>query len=278
MKSEVFNGARFAAYFKYDFRQMWRNHLKAAIGIGLAGLILYVLCVFFGLVLRGSWQSPSLAMRYSVFMLAFTALELYQTRTYGYLTEKHKGSAWLLIPASSFEKWLSMLLMTLIVIPVFFLVASLGVDALLSVADPTFGQPIITGFKDGFQSLSGQFIQINETYETTWSPSVFLGITIVGLFVNFMFFLLCGITFKRYKILWGFLLILAISIVGVVISTALIQTGLIPSSIVIEFDDSDLANAESQIRHFLNVMTWVTTGIAALLAFLIYRRIKTLKH
>ena len=41
MKSETFNGSRFWNYFKYDLIQMWRNHMKAALGISLAGLVLY---------------------------------------------------------------------------------------------------------------------------------------------------------------------------------------------------------------------------------------------
>lgn len=275
MKNEVFNAARFGAYFKYDFHQMWRNHVKATIGIGLSGLILYVVWILFGLLLRGGWQAPAIEARYAVFMLAFTALELYQTRTYGYLTERRKGSAWLLIPASGFEKWLSMLLMTLIVIPFFFLVASLGIDALLCVADPTMGQPIVSGFTDGLKSLSGQFVEINQTYETTWSTGAFIGLAVLGFFVNFLFFLLCGITFKRYKILWGFALIFLISLLGVGASALLMKTGLIPTSFTV---DADLANAESTIRTFMTWMTLVTTAIFALLAFLVYHRIKTLKH
>ena len=276
MKSEVFNGARFSAYFKYDFHQMWRNHVKASVGIGLSGLILYVVWVLFSLILKGTWQSPTISMRYSVFMLAFTALELYQTRTYGYLTEKRKGSAWLLIPASGFEKWLSMMIMTLIIIPVFFLASSLGIDALLSVVDPTYGQSIITGFTDGFKGLSSQFVTINETYETTWSTGAFISLALIGLFVNFLFFLLCGITFKRYKILRGFLLIFLISIIGVGVSALLVKTGIVPASIIL--DDADLANAEAQIRAFMRGMSMFTALIAALLAFLVYRRIKTIKH
>ena len=278
MKSEVFNGARFGAYFKYDFHQMWRNHVKAAIGIGLAGLILYVVWILFGLILRGSWQAPSIGARYFVFMLAFTALELYQTRTYGYLTEKRKGSAWLLIPASGFEKWLSMMIMTLIILPVFFLVSSLGIDALLSVVDPTFGKPIVSGFSDGFQTISGQFIQINETYETTWNPGTFITLAIIGTFVNFLFFLLCGIWFKRFKIIWGFILLFALSITGVAISVLLVNAGIVPSSYVMDIDMEDPVKGEMLIRSFMRWVALISAGIAALLAFLAYRRIKTLKH
>ena len=143
MKSEVFNGQRFWSYFKYDFTQMWRNHVKAAIGIGLSGLILYVITVGFNLIFGNGWQGPGLAARLVVFIVAFTALELYQTRTYGYLTDKRKGSAWLMNPASTFEKWLSMMLMTILVLPFLFLGVYFVSDLLVAAFDPTTGESIL---------------------------------------------------------------------------------------------------------------------------------------
>ena len=37
--NETFNFSRFWTYFKYDLKQMWRNHSKAAILIAGAGVI-----------------------------------------------------------------------------------------------------------------------------------------------------------------------------------------------------------------------------------------------
>ena len=116
MKSEVFNGQRFWTYFKYDFTQMWRNHVKAAIVIGFSGLILYILGIAFNAVFRNVWEAPTFVARTVVFLLAAFSLELYQTRTYGYLTEKKAGQSWLMVPASHLEKFVSMMIITIIVI------------------------------------------------------------------------------------------------------------------------------------------------------------------
>ena len=86
MKSEVFNFSRFWNYFKYDLKQMWRNHSKPALFIGGMELLLYVVWVLLALVFTGHWTGPGLAARCTVFVIAFTVLELYQTRTYGHLT------------------------------------------------------------------------------------------------------------------------------------------------------------------------------------------------
>ena len=57
MKSETFNGSRFWNYFKYDLVQMWRNHMKAALGISLAGLVLYVVVISWNLVFHQDRKS-----------------------------------------------------------------------------------------------------------------------------------------------------------------------------------------------------------------------------
>jgi hypothetical protein len=76
MINETFNGQRFWTYFKYDLTQMWRNHVKAAVGIGLAGLIVYFVVVLFNLTFNGTWQGPGIMGRFATFVLASAALEL----------------------------------------------------------------------------------------------------------------------------------------------------------------------------------------------------------
>ena len=153
MKSEVFNFSRFWNYFKYDLKQMWRNHSKPALFIGGMELLLYVVWVLLALVFTGHWTGPGLAARCTVFVIAFTVLELYQTRTYGHLTDPQKGSAWLMVPASTLEKFISMMLITLIVIPVLFFVAFFAIDSILALVDPTVGNSILGMGVNGFQGL-----------------------------------------------------------------------------------------------------------------------------
>ena len=272
MKNEVFNGSRFWNYFKYDFTQMWRNHVKASIGIGLSGLILYVISVGFNLIFGGGWDGPNLGIRFGVFILAFTALELYQTRTYGYLTDKRKGSAWLMLPASTFEKWLSMVLMTIIVLPLLFVGVYLLSDLLVASLDPTVGHSMLHSIGSGFRDLSGEIINVNGDYNTNWSVWAFVPVFFVGICTNFLFFLLCGLIFKKNKILGGFVIIFLLSsLFSIVFSLIGINTN-------IEIEANDFAEAEVYIRQVLNTVTWVSALMAAGLAGGIYWRLKTLKH
>lgn len=276
MQSEVFNGKRFFTYFKYDLTQTLRIHVKAAIMIGFAGVIFYVLGIGFNALAstisngHGVWQAPGFAGRLVVFILASVALELYQIRTYGYITNRKKGSAWLMIPASAFEKWVSMILMTLLVIPVSFIVVYTATDCLLSLADPTYGEMLISNAVHAFEKLQSSLSVANEEYTTTWSLGFMVVPYLVGFCCNFLYFLCCGVTFKRYKLLYAFLVLFGISIVGSSISAWLGIQGYI--------DIEDFAQAEQFIRHTINMVTIYAGTFAILLAGGIFYRIKTLKH
>lgn len=270
MKNEVFNGSRFWSYFKYDLIQMWRNHVKAAILIGFSGLIFYIIGIAFNAVFDKVWEAPSFAARAIVFGLAIFALELYQTRTYGYLTNRRKGAAWLMLPASGFEKWLSMMIMTLLVIPVAFLCTYTAIDGILSLADPTYGAMLLGSAKDAVQKVSVALAQANDEYSTTWSLGLFVLPMLAGYMCNFLYFLLCGVTFRRNKILWAFLILFGTSI--------LLSTGMTAFGLQNHYDVEELSDAETIIRYILHWTTFISLAIAACFAGGIFYRIKTLKH
>ena len=129
------------------------HHSKAAIMIGGASAIFYVIWVLASLVFTQHWSSPIIYARMGVFLLAFAILELYMVRSYGYLTEKKAGSNWLMVPASKAEKFVSMLLMVCIVIPLLFFVVYMVLDGFLSLVDPTYGEALFTGFTGAYGKL-----------------------------------------------------------------------------------------------------------------------------
>ena len=126
--NETFSFKRFGTYFKYDITQLWRKHSRAVLLIGFSGVIAYVLCVLFSLLFNQTYQAPGIVGRFVVFAVASIVLELYMTKFYGFLTDKKEGSDWILVPASKTEKYVSMLLNTIIIIPVAFLIVFLGTD------------------------------------------------------------------------------------------------------------------------------------------------------
>lgn len=264
MTNEVFNGRRFGAWFKYDLKQMWRNQMKAALGIGLSGLILYAFVVSYNLVINHVWCGPSGDARMFIFIFAFLALEFRQTATYGFLTDKSKGSAWLMAPASTLEKWTGMMLMTLIVIPVLFFVAFFGVDWLLCAIDHSMGDSLMGVLADGVVKYRG-FVA---TGVDVISSGSIVWLVIATFCVNFLYFLLCGVVFKKHKVLWGLAIMFVVSMLFSLLGEATLD---------IEETSREML-AGSAPAAFINRVAAVSTVIAAGLAGGVYYRLKTIKH
>ena len=272
MKNEIFSGQRFWTYFKYDLVQMWRNHVKAAVDIGLAGLIVYFVVVLFNLTFNGTWQGPGITGRFFTFFLASFALELYYTRIYGYLTDKRKGSAWLMMPASTVEKWVSMLIMACIVLPVLFFLASFLVDGVLCALDPTVGKSMVSVLAGGWQSFVSALTDVNDEYTLTLNVAPLGWGILLSTWANLLYFLLCGICFKRNKILGAFAIAFGLSILSSIFMSSF------SLNLVEDMQADNIAMAEANINR---IMVWANALSAVLAAALvggIFWRLKTLKH
>ena len=271
--NEIFDFKRFWTYFKYDLKQMWRNHSKAAILIGGASAIFYVIWLLCSLVFAQRCTTPPIAARVVVLIIAFAILELYQVRTYGYLTEKKAGSAWLMVPASKAEKYVSMLLVTLIVIPLLFFAVYFLIDGFLALVDPTYGQALITGASSAYTGLIDGMATLNGASPITVSSSGLFGYTLVGFFCNFLYFLLCGICFKKNKLVTAIAILFGISLLFSILS------GLFVPHFVNGISDSlDETQIAEWTARMMNISVVVTCLLTIGLAWGVWRRIKTIQH
>ena len=266
MTNEVFNGRRFGAWFKYDLKQMWRNQMKAALGIGLSGLILYAIVISYNLVMNQVWDGPSGEARAIVFTFALIALTFYQAKTYGFLTDKSKGSAWLMAPGSTFEKWTAMIINTLIVIPVLFCVTFFGVDWLLCTIDHSLGTSLISTLADGISKYSEALASTDS--EVMISAGSIAWISIVTMCSSFLYFLLCGICFKKHKILRALAIMFVVSMLFSLIGNTALDIEEISREMLAGKAPNDIVNTTAAVS------TVITLGLAGG----IYYRLKTIKH
>lgn len=272
--NDKFDFGRFLTYFKYDLTQMWRNHSRAAILIGGAGAIFYILWVMFSLVFTQEWHAPMIEARLVMFIIAFAVLELYQVRTYGYLTEKKAGSSWLMIPASKAEKFVSMLLVSLVVVPLLFLLVYNVLDGFLSLVDPTYGKALVTSFFGTYTKVLNGIAEIKSSIPLHLTPATIIVTTLAGFFCNFMYFLLCGVCFKRNKLVCAFAILFAFSTV-----LSLIM-GFVMPGLVAGLNDIEMSE-ELVIGWTQGIINW-SVIISVLMAFGfgwgIWHRINTLQH
>lgn len=272
--NETFSFPRFRTYFLYDLKQMWRRNSRAIILIGFASVIFYLMWVTLALVFGHSWNAPGLIPRAIVFYVAAFALVLYQTRTYGYLTERRAGSSWLMIPASTTEKFISMMLITVLVLPIAFSVVYLASDALIVLLDPTASDPLISSFSTVIDKYNN--FMVNAGKSMGLSASIMILPVILQLFCDFLFFLLCGICFKRWKLAGAFAILIGLqfvltSIIGIVAFNPHIEAWL-----------TDIfADPDSVQQTFSALIAWCNVVNVLFILGLgtgIFFRIKNLKH
>lgn len=273
--NETFDFRRFGHYFAYDLRRMVRNNGKALAIICGIGLIFYVVAVSFHLVTGQEWAGPGIAARASMLVVAVMILQLYYTRTYGYLTEKQAGSRYLMLPVSVTEKFVSMLLVDLIVLPVVFFVTYLGLDALITLLDPTVGPALLKG-GDGLRTeVADLFTGDPDPYRPAFGGGAIVYGTVAGFVANILFFQLCGLLFRRWKIvgaiaiLFGFFFLLMVGM-GILAQSDAFRA--FTDSLVDE--DAVMRFVTSLFRGLNGLATVVAIGFGAAIFF----RIKALKH
>lgn len=263
-------------YFKYDLKQLWRNNGRAVILLGFLSVFTYLVWVIFSLIFTGSWQAPGAGARVAFFLIGLFILVLYNTRTYGYLTEKKAGSAWLMIPASTGEKVASMLFITIVVIPLAYIVSYLLLDSIIALLDPTAGGSLIGGIAPLISAINEELADASlNGVNINWGLMLIpLTIQLIG---NSLYFLLCGICFKKWKIVGAFGILLAFSMVITPIVSGLSVHFWAPYLNSLRAD----ADASRYLIFFNSLFNWSTlidTIWAVVMAVAIYFRVKTLKH
>ena len=192
------------------------------------------------------------------------------TKIYGSITDKRAGSDWLMMPVSSFERFLSMMLILCIILPLAFFVLFFGSDFLLSVIAPVnYGDTVFyNGIKEILSYLSNS--EFNDA--VALRPACFF-IPWLEWCVLTLSFALGAIWFKDRKVAKTILVGVGI---GIVFS---LLVALLSNFISI----NPFKNLDNLTPLFAQRMTNLAINLRYILSFgillpLIYLRIRTLKQ
>lgn len=264
--SDTFNFSRFQKFFKYGFRNAVASYGLTFLILACAPLWIEVLTGAFSVVgsLDHAWHGPSLGLRDGLFsVIAFIFYVSFPAKVYGFITEKRAGSAYLLIPASTGEKFVSMLLNCLIIFPMAFLLIYAGCDALVAAIDPTV---------DGtfwFLSFADSILDIGD-YDSWVYISALM--CVIGYVCTILFFLLGAIWFRRRKVSNTILVLLGI----VMVLSMLAVWAANNTDFEFLIMDEEKANrfALIAVNSLLAIQTLVMVGLGTAIFF----RLKTIRH
>lgn len=150
----TFKISRFGKYFVYDLKRQWKNIGMLMLIFALSPVIFYMLYMFFAALFDGglmklfsgmSIDGPSIWVRFGMAAVMITIfVMLFPSRAYGEITNKAKGAEWLMLPASRLEKFTSMMLISLIVIPLVYVVVYFLSDAFVCLLDKSCGDSLMS--------------------------------------------------------------------------------------------------------------------------------------
>lgn len=272
----TFKISRFGKYLVYDLKRQWKNIGMLMLIFSLFPIIFYMIYMFFAAMFDGGLMKifigleidgPAGGTRFGVFAVMSTIfVMLFPSRAYGEITNKAKGAEWLMLPASRLEKFTSMMLISLVVIPLVYVVVYFLSDAFVCLLDKSCGDSLMS-FRINKEIGSSDFVIPANGF---W----ILASSIVG---NAIVFLLGGLIFKKWKVVGTVLVLFALQMVF---------SGLL--SVFITNADLDWWGnwfADWTIRHADSIDIWLNAFINLWLLLILaicgtwsWFRIKRLQH
>ena len=269
--NRIFNFSRFGCYLVYDLRNAWNNAGFTLLVYGLAPIFFFFFYEICCLVFSGSFADFGLGWRIPfLFVLMLVCFTLLPARLYGRVTDRRYGTEFLMLPASTFEKFISMVIVTAVVMPLCLSLMLLVSDTLLGlVFGALYGEPLL--FMDNAVlfgvdplAVAGDSLYVN-----------FFAGFLVGWWIWILFFILGSVFFKKSKVAKTLLSYLLISMVlGVTFSAILLksQTGTAEALFTKDIDIQTVVNFLNVVSNVINFL------ISAVLLGLIYWRLRALKH
>ena len=261
---KIFSFDRFFKYFKYDLVNAKSNFGLSALILGFLPLMVFIIGNLFSLIFTGKWAQPA-GTAFSGMAMGVTFIisaMILGVKLYGSLTDKKAGSNWIMIPASTFEKFLSMFLIVFVIAPVCLAAMLLISDMILKIFP---GYTSITSYFNKFAGTlaeSGMKVNILAMIWHMWCQYA-------------MAFLLGAIIFKKAKVAKTILWMFIISTVFSIVLTRIIGLTNLPEIFIKDMADVTVSTVQSKVNWFLNIC-WI--GWAVILGGGIFWRLKTIKH
>ena len=289
MNTDVLNMNRFGRYLESDIKNAIARYGVSLLVMATMSLTAYLLAGFFTLIVGEGWHSLGLVGRAAVMGITFLVLVISApAKIYGFVTDKKDGSDFLMLPASTLEKTLSMIIVCCIMLPFVFFAVYFSLDQIVCLLDRGCGQSLIGAFIENRANFMESFNSLN-TISSNVLPDM-KAITSGWMYIDdtieyFLIFLLGAIVFKTSKPAKTIGTLIIISIVLSMIFTPIATHGVIE-----RFKDAAYNNMTGEeilqsfpflswaIKHAVLLDTITDTVVNLGLSIAIYFRLKKITH
>lgn len=289
MNNEVLNMNRFGRYLVTDIKNAIARYGVSLLVIATVSLTGYLLVGFFTMIVGGGWHSLGEVGRMFFMGISFVVLTITApAKIYGFITDKKEGSSYLMVPASSLEKTISMILVCCVILPLAFFAVYLSLDQIVCLIDGNCGESLLATISnsqniltDAFHKISLESDNVIPDYSSLATPWLYLDDIAQG----FLTFLLGALIFKSSKPAKTVGCLILISIVLSMITTPIVMHGAIE-----RFKDAAASNMTPEelfqsfpflawsMKHAVLLDFISDTVVNIGLAIAIYFRVRKIKH
>ncbi len=257
---DIFDSKRFGKFFAYELNTA-RQNCGLSLLVTCAMPIIYILLeLLFKADIDVNGNTTGFRWFLAIVAMTISVIS-FPVKLYGNITDRRAGSWWALIPVSRFEKFLSIILMTCVVLPVCFFGLYAAVDALVCLI-PGYGEPLITGFS-GLKSAGLGF------YANYSDAGLYLDLWL-NWCANILLFTLGAVFFRKGKVSKTILVIIAFGILVSSVSVWALSG--------INFEHLEIIDNEDFFKgiHILQYVIYLVAD--AILLAGIFFRLKTIKY
>ena len=218
--------------------------------------------------------------------LANIAIIIAPARLYRYCNDSRKGIGYAMLPASTLEKFLSMIIYCVIVTPIIYVAGALAIDSILALFHGPYEGFAVSIYFDTFAKINAVFqrdnIMLDESfmlYYASISQTFMLILSALGTLTISSIFMFGNMIFKKRKTgkMLGILILLFIIFMIVVINYVAHN-----EDIALYFqqmnDDNKAEIIKNIIFRTMDITFYAEIIISALMLFGVYRKIKTQKY
>ena len=202
--------------------------------------------------------------------------------------DSRKGIGYAMLPASTLEKFLSMVIYCTIVTPIIYIAGALAIDSLLALINGPYEGFAVSSYFDYNAQINYAFdyqdpkILLDDTWPifvNSLSPTFIRILSIFGTLTLSSIFMFGNMIFKKHKTgkMIGILILLAIIIMIIFINYVANNEALIEYFKQID-EDNVTEFIERMIFIWMNVALYTEIIVSALMLFGVYRKIKTQKY
>ena len=278
--NNTFNINRFGKILKHDGLNFFPNIILA-----LAIIWAIPVIVFLFTSLMPSDETTQLYDPFSridiISTLSTIVLIIAPARLYKTCNDPRKGIVYAMLPASTLEKFLSMVFYCVIVTPIIYIVGALAIDTFLALFNGPYEGFAVSYYFDTFAKINAVFERDNVTIDESWilyykslSPTFMIILSALGTLTISSIFMFGNMIFKRHKTgkMIGILIILFIIFMIILINYA-VHTEVLTHNI-----EDKAEFVKYTIFLIMNAIFYAEIIVSALMLFGVYRKLKTQKY